>query len=107
MIKKKKHLIGIYLDTRNKIIRKEIISIGTVDTSLIHPREVFAPAVECSAKSVILAHNHPSGNTTPSSEDIKITKRIINSGEILGIQLIDHIIIGGNEHLSMKDKGLI
>lgn len=105
--KKKEHLIGVYLDNRNKIIRKEVISIGTLDTSLIHPREIFLPAVEAGAKFVILVHNHPSGNTVPSKEDILVTKRIINSGILLGIEVIDHIIIGGNEYLSFKDKGLI
>ena len=105
--KKKEHLIGIYLDTRNKVIRKEIISIGTIDMSLIHPREIFMPAVESGAKSVILVHNHPSGNPAPSADDIKVTKRIIDSGSLLGIEMLDHIIIGGNDYLSMKDKGMI
>jgi len=105
--KKKEHLMGIYLDNRNKIIRKETVSIGTVDTSLIHPREIFMPAIESGAKSVIIVHNHPSGNPTPSKEDIMVTKKIINAGELLGIEIIDHIIIGDNEYSSFKDKGIL
>ena len=105
--KKKEHLIGIYLNNRNKIIRKETVTIGTVDTSLIHPREIFMPAIESGAKSVIIVHNHPSGNPSPSKEDMLVTKRITSSGALLGIELIDHLIIGGNDYVSFKDRGLL
>lgn len=90
---KKEHFIALYLNARNQLVHKEIISIGTLDTSLVHPREVFKPALDSLAVSVIVAHNHPSGNLEPSSEDIEITKRLVHAGKILGISVIDHIIM--------------
>ncbi len=89
----KEHLRGIYLNTHYKIIHDEIISIGTVDANIIHPREVFKPAVEHSAVALILVHNHPSGVTTPSPADLAITSQIIEAGKHLGVDLIDHIIV--------------
>jgi DNA repair protein RadC len=89
----KEHLRGLYLNAHNRIIRDEVISIGTVNTNMIHPREVFRPAIESNAAAVILAHNHPSGEVMPSSEDIEITKQLVQAGKILGISLLDHVII--------------
>ena len=89
----KEHLRGIYLNTHYKVIHDEIISIGTVDTSIIHPREVFKPALEFAAAAIILVHNHPSGITLPSEADISITNQIIEAGKLLGIELIDHVIV--------------
>ncbi len=89
----KEHLRGIYLNAHYKVVRDEIISIGTVDASIIHPREVFKPALECSAAAVIIVHNHPSGITEPSAADIAVTKRLIEAGKLIGIDLIDHIIV--------------
>ena len=89
----KEHLRGIYLNTHYKVIHNEIISIGTVDTSIIHPREVFKPALEFAAAAVVLVHNHPSGITAPSDADIAITNQIIEAGRLLGIELIDHVIV--------------
>jgi len=83
------------------------VSIGTVNASLVHPREIFKVALLCNASAVILAHNHPSGNPTPSHEDIDITNRLKKAGEILGIEVLDHIIIGDNTWTSFKEKGLI
>ena len=89
----KEHLRGIYLNAHYKVIHDEIISIGTVDTSIIHPREVFKPALEFAAAAVILVHNHPSGITDPSDADIAITNQLIKAGQLLGIELIDHVIV--------------
>lgn len=98
----KEHLRGLYLNSRNRIIRDEVISIGTINSNMIHPREVFRPAIESNASAVILAHNHPSGDVVPSAEDIAITDQIIQAGKILGIALLDHIIIAKEEFASIK-----
>lgn len=89
----KEHLRGLYLDHHYRIIHDEVISIGTIDTNIVHPREVFKPALEYSAVAIILAHNHPSGNAKPSAADIAITKQLVESGKLMGIQLLDHVII--------------
>jgi len=86
-------LIGLYLNTRNQVIAHHVISIGTVNAAIVHPREVFKLAIMKNACSVIIAHNHPSGGLEPSDADLKITKRLIAAGKILGIELLDHIII--------------
>jgi DNA repair protein RadC len=95
------------LDARNKLITKETISIGTINSSLVHPREVFEPAIRELAVAIILVHNHPSGDPTPSEDDIALTKRLIEAGKILGIEVTDHIIIGKNKYFSFKERGLI
>lgn len=89
----KEYLRGIYLNSHYQVVHDEIISIGTVDASVIHPREVFKPALSCSATAVILAHNHPSGILEPSFEDKEVTKRIKEAGEMIGIQLVDHLVV--------------
>ena len=94
---KKEHIVAFYLDTQQKLIERRIISVGTLDTSLAHPREVFEPALQLSAAGVVLAHNHPSGSVEPSDDDIAITKRIADAGDLLGITLIDHIIVSDKE----------
>jgi DNA repair protein RadC len=105
--KAKEHFKLILLNPRNKIIGISTISIGTLNASLVHPREVFKDAITHSAASVVLAHNHPSGDPEPSEDDIKITKKLVESGKILGIEVIDHIIIGKNNFCSFKERGLI
>jgi DNA repair protein RadC len=105
--KKKEHFVVICLDTRNHLIKTSTVSIGSLDCSIVHPREVFKDAISSSAASVIFIHNHPSGDPTPSEDDIKMTKRLIEAGEIIGIEVLDHIIICDNEHLSMKAKNLV
>lgn len=90
---KKEHLVAFYLDTQDKLIERQIISMGTLDASLVHPREVFEPAVKLSCASIILAHNHPSGSLDPSDSDIQITQRLTKSGELLGIPVQNHLII--------------
>lgn len=104
--KKKEHFFVILLDTRNQYLGKEKVSIGSLDTSIVHPREVFKPALSVSAASIILAHNHPSGDPQPSEEDIKLTKRLVEAAEIMGIDVLDHIIIGDKDYLSLKAKNL-
>lgn len=105
--KKKEYFILALLDTRNHLIATRTISIGSLDTSIVHPREVFLEAVSNSAASVIFIHNHPSGNPEPSEEDIKLTKQLIEAGKLLDIDVLDHIIIGDDGYFSMKAKNLI
>ncbi len=100
----REHFYIILLDTKNNIISKEEISIGTLNSSLVHPREVFKPAIKKSAKSIILLHNHPSGDVNPSNEDIRLTLRLEEAGRIIGIEVLDHLIIGDGEFLSFKEK---
>jgi DNA repair protein RadC len=97
----KEHLRGIYLNTHHRIVHDEVISIGTINTNIVHAREVFKPAIEYGAAAVILAHNHPSGITTPSEADIEITRQIVAVGKMIGIPVIDHVIIGGNRFTSI------
>jgi DNA repair protein RadC len=89
----KEHLRGLYLNAHQRVIHDEVISIGTVNSNLIHPREVFKPALEYGAAAVILAHNHPSGSTKPSAADIAVTKQLVEAGKLVGISLLDHVII--------------
>ncbi|MCX6715435.1 MAG: DNA repair protein RadC [Candidatus Taylorbacteria bacterium] len=89
----KEHMRGLYLNSHGRIIRDEVISIGTINSNIIHPREVFHPAIASNATAVVIAHNHPSGEATPSAEDIEITKQLAEAGKILGIALLDHVII--------------
>ena len=105
--KAKEHFKLILLDNRNKIISISTISIGTLNASLVHPREIFKEAIIHNSASVVLAHNHPSGDPEPSEEDIKITERLVESGKILGIEVIDHIVIGKTNFSSFKERGLI
>lgn len=104
---KKEHFLILSLDSRNYLIRENIVSIGTLNASIVHPREVFKEAIDARAASVILAHNHPSGDPEPSEEDIEITKKLVESGKILGIEVIDHVIITKDKFLSMKQKGIL
>lgn len=106
-VKKKEFFVLFFLDTRNQIIKKETISIGTLNTSIVHPREVFEMAVQNHAGQVILAHNHPSGETTPSPEDIQTTRRLMKAGKILGIEVLDHVVVTPQSFYSMKDKGIL
>ena len=95
------------LDTKNQIIAIENISVGTLNASIVHPRDVFYMAINKSANSIILLHNHPSGDPTPSDEDINITARLVDAGDLIGIKVLDHIIIGDNRYVSFKEKNLI
>jgi len=104
--KKKEHFLALLLDTRNQLIKISEISIGSLDTSIVHPREAFKEAIAASAASVIFVHNHPSGSPEASEDDITLTKRLAEAGEIIGIDVLDHIIIGDKNHLSLKREGL-
>ena len=104
---KKEHFVIFYLDSRNQEIKRETISIGSLNANLVHPREVFEPAVRNLTAQIILAHNHPSGDPEPSEDDLEITKRLVESGKILGIEVIDHIIVAKNDFFSFKERKLI
>ena len=104
---KKENFVALYLDARNKLIYQETISIGSLNASIVHPREVFEPAIQYLAAQIILAHNHPSGDPEPSTEDLAITKRLVESGKILGIEITDHIILAKNGFISFKAKRLL
>lgn len=104
---KKEHFVAFYLDGRNQSIQREIISVGTVNASLVHPREVFEPAIKNLASQIILAHNHPSGDLEPSADDLAITHRLIEAGKILGITILDHVIISPAGFLSFRTRSLI
>ena len=104
---KKENFVVLYLNARNQVIHKETISIGTLNANLVHPREVFKPAVATSAASIVLVHNHPSGDSSPSEDDIALTRRIVKAGELMGIEVLDHVIVTERDYLSMKDKGMV
>jgi len=103
----REHFRVLLLNSKNKVLSCETISIGNLNSSLVHPRELFKMAIKRSARAVVLLHNHPSGDPTPSREDIEVTERILNAGNLLGIDVLDHIIIGDNIYFSMKEKGII
>jgi DNA repair protein RadC len=105
--KQKEYFWAIFLNTRNEIIKSVEISIGSLDTSIVHPRELFKEAIAASAASVIVAHNHPSGNPEASQDDIKLSLRLKDAGELVGIELVDHIIIGDGKYISLKREGLL
>lgn len=105
--KKKEHFLILCLDTRNNLKKISTISTGTLDANLVHPREVFKEAIQSLSSSIILVHNHPSGNPEPSEADIDITKRIMETGKIVGINVLDHIIVGDNTSFSFKEKGIV
>ena len=104
---KKELFIELCLDTKNQVIKEETISVGSLNANIVHPREVFKLALAESAAHIIVAHNHPSGDPTPSREDIEITKKLVDTGTIMGITLLDHVIIGDGRHFSMKEAGHI
>lgn len=98
--------VALYLDTKNRVIKKETVSIGSLNSNIVHPREVYREAILNSAHNIIVAHNHPSGDPTPSREDLELTDRLYKAGEIIGIGLIDHIIVGeSGQYYSMKERG--
>ncbi|MBZ0157271.1 MAG: DNA repair protein RadC [Alphaproteobacteria bacterium] len=104
---KKEYFIGVLLDAKNRLLRECKISEGTLTNSLIHPREAFKEAVKESAASVIFVHNHPSGDPAPSRDDLAVTERLKNAGEIMGIPVLDHVIIGDGRYVSLKEKGIV
>jgi len=101
----REHVLGLYLDARHTLVAMRTVSVGTLDASLVHPREVFRPAVGLQAAAVVLAHNHPSGCAQPSGDDLELTRRLIRCGRLLGIELLDHLIVGDGEVLSIREYG--
>ncbi|MGN9168422.1 DNA repair protein RadC [Paenibacillus jamilae] len=104
---KQEQFICLFLNTKNGVIGKEVVSIGSLNASIVHPREVFRPAIKRSSASIICAHNHPSGNPDPSPEDTAITQRLVESGNIIGITVLDHIVVGDYSFVSFKERGLM
>jgi len=104
----REHFCALMLNTRGVVVSQTTVSIGSLNASLVHPRELFRDAVRHSAASMILVHNHPSGDVTPSQEDIQLTRRLMKCGSLMGIEILDHVIVGrGHKFLSMKEQGLI
>jgi DNA repair protein RadC len=103
----KEYFLSLHLNSKNQLIREVLISIGSLSTSVVHPREVFAPAVRDSTAAVIFLHNHPSGDPAPSREDRECTHRLLRAGKILGIRVLDHIVLGHDEYFSFADAGLL
>jgi len=105
--KTKEYFYALFLDTKNRILKEELVSIGTLNESLIHPRELFNSAVQASCNSVIIVHNHPSGDCVPSDSDKEVTKVLVEAGEIMGIKVLDHVIIGKEGFMSLKESGIM
>ena len=103
----REHFIAVLLSTRNAVIGIETISVGSLNASIVHPREVFKPAIVHSASAIALAHNHPSGNAEPSNEDIAITRRMLEAGQLLGIELVDHVVVARRSFTSLKERKLL
>ncbi|WP_338451471.1 DNA repair protein RadC [Niallia oryzisoli] len=101
------HFVTLYLNTKNQVLHKKTIFIGSLNASIVHPREIYKEALRRSAASIVCVHNHPSGDPSPSREDIEVTRRIVECGKILGIELLDHLIIGENKFVSLKEKGYL
>ena len=104
---KREHFVAFYLDTQNCLIERQIVSIGTLNTSLVHPREVFEPGLVLHSSAVIVAHNHPSGSLEPSTEDKEVTARLVEAGHLLGVELADHIILSKTDYFSFHQKNLL
>lgn len=105
--KKQEFFYAVYLDNKKKVIDTKLLFIGTLNYSLVHPREIFKEALICSASTIICIHNHPSGNIEPSKEDVELTDRLSNIGKMIGIPIIDHLIIGNNKYYSFADNGIL
>ena len=103
----REHFVGFYLNSRNQVLRREVISIGSLNASIVHPREVYQPAIAVSAAGLILAHNHPSGDPTPSEEDLAITRRLVDAGRLLGIEVLDHVIVTREAYASFRERKLL
>ncbi|TWT26263.1 DNA repair protein RadC [Planomicrobium sp. CPCC 101110] len=102
---KQEHFVVLFLNIKNQVVHRQTIFVGSLNASIVHPREIFREAVRRASASIVCAHNHPSGNPAPSPEDIDVTKRLMEAGSIIGIELLDHIIIGDHQFTSLKEKG--
>ncbi len=105
--RKKEHFMALLLDGKNRVIREVQISEGCLNQSIVHPREVFNPAVHDSAAAIVLVHTHPTGDPTPSREDLEITRRLRDAGDLMGVRVLDHIIIGDGRYTSFADRGMM
>jgi DNA repair protein RadC len=103
----KEHFVVLFLNTKNHVVAQETLSMGSLNASIVHPREVFRAAIKRSSASIICVHNHPSGDPTPSPEDIAMTSRLVEAGQIIGIEVLDHIILGDQNFVSLKEKGFM
>jgi DNA repair protein RadC len=103
--RKKEHFVVLYLNTRHQVLSRDFVSIGTLNASLVHPREVFEPALRHSAAALVLVHNHPSGDPTPSAEDKELTARLVEAGKLLGIEVLDHVVVSEKAHHSLQEHG--
>src|SRR5690625_3802819 len=101
------NFVVLYLNTKNQVIKRQVIFVGSLNASIVHPREVFREAIKLSSASIAVAHNHPSGDSSPSQEDLLVTKRLVEAGKVVGCEVLDHIIIGRNNFISLKEKGYI
>jgi len=99
------HFVVLFMNVKNEVLHKQTIFIGSLNSAIVHPREIFREAVKRSAASIICAHNHPSGSPSPSPEDIEVTKRLVDAGALMGIEVLDHVIIGDHQFISLKEKG--
>ena len=104
---RKEHFLALHLNTRHIVVREELVSVGSLNTSIVHPREVFRQAILETAASLVLVHNHPSGDPTPSDDDIRITQRLAEAGELVGIPLVDHVILGNGEYYSFRASKML
>lgn len=105
--KHKEHFYALYLDSRNRLIGKERVSIGSLNSTMAHPREVFAPAIRAGAAGLVVVHNHPSGDPQPSDDDIRLTRRLAEAGKVVGIPLQDHVIVAGQKYYSFRARCLL
>jgi DNA repair protein RadC len=105
--RERERFLALCLNTRNELIREVVVSVGSLNASIVHPREVFKPALSCAAAGLVIAHNHPSGDPAPSREDREVTRAISEAGRILDVPLHDHVIIGADSYFSFKDSGLL
>ncbi|MEB3100379.1 RadC family protein [Ferviditalea candida] len=103
----KEHFVCLFLNTKNQVLAEETLSMGSLNASIVHPREVFRAAIKKSSASIICLHNHPSGDPSPSPEDIHLTRRLVQAGELIGIEVLDHVIIGDRRYVSLKEQGLM
>lgn len=103
----KEHFVCLFLNTKNHVVGQETLSMGSLNASIVHPREIFRAAIKRSSASIVCAHNHPSGDPTPSPEDIQMTKRLVQAGDIIGIEVLDHVVIGDQKFVSLKELGLM
>jgi DNA repair protein RadC len=104
---KREHFLVVTLDARHRVMREHVISIGSLTSSIVHPREVFRPAIREAAGAMLFVHNHPSGDPQPSDEDVAVTRRLVHASELLGIRVLDHVIVGDGRYASFKETGIL